>query len=47
VRTTARIPLGRLATPDDIAPAITFLAGPGGGYVNGAFLVIDGGLTVS
>ncbi len=46
-RMTSRIPVGRLGTPEDIAPLIVFLAGPGGGYVNGACVVIDGGLTVS
>ena len=44
---TSRIPMGRLGTPGDIAPLIAFLAGPGGSYVNGAVLVVDGGLTVS
>lgn len=46
-RMSARIPMGRLGTPEDIAPVITFLAGPGGNYVNGAVLVVDGGLTVT
>lgn len=41
------IPLGRLGTPDDIAPFITFLATPEAGYATGATFVIDGGLTVS
>jgi NAD(P)-dependent dehydrogenase (short-subunit alcohol dehydrogenase family) len=46
-RTTARIPLGRLGTPEDIAPTIAFAAGPGGRYMNGNVIVVDGGLTVS
>jgi len=46
-RMTARIPMRRLGTPEEIASVIAFLAGPGGSYVNGANLVIDGGLTVS
>ena len=46
-RMTARIPLGRLGRPGDIAPAIAFLAGADSAWVNGAVLVIDGGMTVT
>ncbi|GIV80237.1 MAG: short-chain dehydrogenase [Litorilinea sp.] len=42
-----RIPLGRLGRPEDIAPFITFLAGPDASYATGACFVIDGGLTVT
>jgi 3-oxoacyl-[acyl-carrier protein] reductase len=38
------IPLGRVAEPDEIAAAVTFLAGPGAGYITGAVLPVDGGL---
>src|SRR6476620_9097051 len=34
----ARIPLGRLGTPDDIANAVLFLASPRAGYITGATL---------
>ena len=40
----ARIPLRRLAHPDDVARATLFLASGLGAYVNGAQLVVDGGL---
>ena len=40
----ARIPLRRLARPDDVARAALFLASDLGAYVNGAQLVVDGGL---
>ena len=40
----SRIPLGRLGTPDDIAHAVSYLAGPGGAYVTGATLHINGGM---
>jgi 2-dehydro-3-deoxy-D-gluconate 5-dehydrogenase len=41
---TARIPLRRLTHPDDVARAALFLASGLGSYVNGAQLVVDGGL---
>ncbi len=43
----ARIPLGRLGTPDDIAHAVLFLAGPGAGYITGATLHVNGGMLMS
>ena len=39
------VPLGRVATPEDIADAIAFLLGPDARYVNGHDLVVDGGIT--
>ena len=41
----ALVPLGRVATPDDMAAAILFLLSPDARYVNGHDLVVDGGLT--
>jgi 2-deoxy-D-gluconate 3-dehydrogenase len=40
----ARIPLRRLAHPDDVARTTLFLASDLGAYVNGAQIVVDGGL---
>jgi NAD(P)-dependent dehydrogenase (short-subunit alcohol dehydrogenase family) len=40
-----RIPLGRVATVEEVAQAVAFLAGPGGGMVNGGTLLLDGGWT--
>ncbi len=39
----ATVPLGRMATPADIADACLLLASPLAGYVSGANLVVDGG----
>jgi len=41
----ALVPLGRVATPDDIAAAIAFLLSPDARYVNGHDLIVDGGVT--
>jgi glucose 1-dehydrogenase len=41
----ALVPLGRVATPEDMADVIAFLLGPDARYVNGHDLVVDGGVT--
>jgi 3-oxoacyl-[acyl-carrier protein] reductase len=42
-----QIPLGRLGTPQDVAAAVAYLASPGGGYVTGAVLHVNGGMVMS
>lgn len=42
-----QVPVGRLGTPDDIAAAALFLAGPQAGYITGETLNINGGLHMS
>lgn len=37
-------PLERLGTPDEIAAAVAFLAGPDGGWINGQVLRANGGM---
>jgi len=40
----AEVPLGRLGSPDDVAGAVSFLAGPDARYVTGQVLHVNGGL---
>jgi NAD(P)-dependent dehydrogenase (short-subunit alcohol dehydrogenase family) len=39
----ARIPLGRLGQPDDIAEAVSYLVSPAATYVTGIIMPVDGG----
>jgi meso-butanediol dehydrogenase/(S,S)-butanediol dehydrogenase/diacetyl reductase len=41
-----RIPLGRIARPEEIASVIAFLASDEASFVNGVNLPVDGGLTL-
>lgn len=41
---TAAVPLQRMATADEIAGVVAFLAGPDAGYITGAVVPVDGGL---
>jgi 2-hydroxycyclohexanecarboxyl-CoA dehydrogenase len=41
------IPFRRLATPDDVAGAILYFAGPSSDYVTGQILSVSGGLTMA
>jgi NAD(P)-dependent dehydrogenase (short-subunit alcohol dehydrogenase family) len=42
-----RIPLHRLATAEEVAGAVTFLAGPSAASITGQTIVVDGGLTAA
>ncbi len=42
----AKVPLGRLGKPEEIANAYAFLASDEASYINGAVLEVSGGLTI-
>jgi 3-oxoacyl-[acyl-carrier protein] reductase len=42
----AKVPVGRLGMPEEIASAYAFLASDEAAYINGTTLSVDGGMTV-
>ena len=44
VRIKAGVPLGRYGQPEEIAEIVAFLALPAAAYVNGAHILVDGGM---
>ncbi|MGE0715914.1 MAG: SDR family NAD(P)-dependent oxidoreductase [Alphaproteobacteria bacterium] len=43
----ARMPLGRLGQPEDLAGALVFLASPASAFITGQILHVDGGFTAT
>jgi 2-hydroxycyclohexanecarboxyl-CoA dehydrogenase len=41
------VPMKRIATPGDVAPAVTFFADPRSAYITGQTLSVSGGLTMA
>jgi 2-hydroxycyclohexanecarboxyl-CoA dehydrogenase len=41
------VPMKRIGTPDDVAPAVVFFASPGAAFITGQTLSVSGGLTMA
>jgi gluconate 5-dehydrogenase len=46
-RIAARTPAGRWGRPDEIGPAVLYLASPAAAYTTGSVLTVDGGMTAA
>lgn len=42
----ARVPMGRFGEPEEMAPIVVFLSGPGSRYITGQIISVDGGMVM-
>jgi 3-oxoacyl-[acyl-carrier protein] reductase len=43
---TGLVPLGRLGTPDEVGATVAFLCSEAAGYITGAVIPVDGGVSM-
>lgn len=43
----AAVPMGRIATPEEVADVVIFMCSPRSSYMTGSALVVDGGTTLT
>ena len=46
-RSIAKVPMGRIGEPDDVAALIQFLLSRDAGFITGQAIHVDGGLTLA
>jgi len=47
VKEIARLPMGRIAEPEEVASMVAFLCMPAASYMTGQVIYVDGGRTIT